>query len=101
MEIYKPTQHINYRSIIQHGSGNIDRYIYTQDGEGIGSFFGNLFKSSIPVLTQAIKGTAKIAKPHLKRAAADIVTAGSKRVLERLSRDKGSARKHKRRRTKL
>lgn len=65
----------------------MDRYIYSQNGEGIASFFGNLFRAVSPILGQAIKGTVNIAKPHLKRAATDVITTGSKRVLEKISGD--------------
>ena len=61
--------------INQNGRGDdIDRYIYSQSGEGLGSFFGKVVKTAIPLLTKAIKGTAKAAVPHLTKAA---VTAGS------------------------
>ena len=90
METFNPDrQSINsYRSTIcQRGAGSIDRYIYSQNGEGIASFFGNLFRTVAPILGQAIKGAAQIAKPHLQRAATDIVTTGSKRALEKISGD--------------
>ena len=90
MEIFDPNK-LNIKSyhstIVQSGAGGIDRYIYNQSGEGIGSFFGNLFRTVAPILGQAIKGTARIAKPHLQRAASDIITTGSKRVLDKISGD--------------
>ena len=46
-----------------------------------------MMKSGIPVITQAIKGAAKVAQPHLKSAVKDIVTAGSKRVIDKLAND--------------
>lgn len=89
MEVYNPTNNTinSYRSIInQSGSGVMDRFIWrNQDGEGIGSFFGNLFRSAIPILSSGIKGAATLAKPHLKRAAIDIVNTGSKRAISKLS----------------
>ena len=89
MEVYNPThQRINtYRTaIIQSGSGSMDRFIWrNQNGEGIGSFFGNLFRSTIPILGSSIKGAVGIAKPHLKRATVDIINAGSKRAINKLS----------------
>ena len=90
MEVFNPNrQSINsYRSTIsQSGAGSIDQYIYSQNGEGIASFFGNLFRTVLPILGQAIKGSVRIAKPHLQRAATDIVTTGSKRALEKISND--------------
>ena len=103
MEVFRPDKYkVNsyHSTIVQSGTGGIDRYIYSQDGEGIASFFGNLFRSVSPLIGQAIKGTAQIAKPHFKRAAADIVTAGSKRVLDQISgniKQKVSKQKSKRR----
>ena len=89
MEIFNPT-HLNaqiYRSTInQSGKGTeIDRYIYSQTGEGIGSFFGNLARTIVPFLSHSIKGAARIAKPYLREAAKDIVTAGAKRATDKLS----------------
>ena len=101
MEVYRPTNPNSYRQIIQQGSGEIDRYIYNQEGEGIGSFFGNLFRSSIPVISRAIKGGVKLAKPHLHRAAADIITTGSKRLINKISDNSVPKRKYKKIRSKL
>ena len=62
---------IAFRAINQRGYGDdIDRYIYSQSGEGLGSFFGKLAKKAIPILGKAIKGAAKAAVPHLQDAAA-------------------------------
>ena len=65
---------IAFKAINQKGYGDdIDRYIYSQSGEGLGSFFGNLVKKAIPILGKAIKGAAKgaakAALPHLQDAA--------------------------------
>ena len=60
---------IAFKAINQRGYGDdIDRYIYSQSGEGLASFFGKLAKKAIPILGQAIKGAAKAAVPHLKEA---------------------------------
>ena len=92
MEVFNPNQMrlTTYRSVInQSGNGtDMDRYIYSnQAGEGIGSFFGNFARYVIPLLGSAIKGAAKVAKPHLKRAAADIITTGTKRAIDKISGD--------------
>ena len=92
MEIFNPTRLDTsmYRSVInQSGSGlEMDRYIYSnQSGEGIGSFFGNLFRTAVPLIGRAIKGASIIAKPHLKNAVKDIVATGSKRAIDKLSGD--------------
>ena len=63
------TSHLNkvaFKVINQNGFGDdIDRYIYSQSGEGLGSFFGKMVKTAIPLFTKAIKGTAKAVAPHL------------------------------------
>ena len=100
MEVYKPSNQAHYRAVIQLGSEHIDRYVF-QEGEGIASFFGNLFKSSVPIISRAIKETARITKPHLKRAVADIVTTGAKRILDKTSDTKTHTHKKKRRRSKI
>ena len=75
-----------HRSITQSGKGlEMDRYIYSQQGEGIGSFFGNLFKSAQPMLGKAIKGAAKVVARHLKVAGEDLVKAGVKRINNKIS----------------
>ena len=73
-----------FRQCFQMG-GDMDGYIYTQEGEGIGSFFGNLFKKVIPLATRAIKGIASAAKPHLQNAAKDIVGKASKKLIEKIT----------------
>ena len=55
MEVFQPTRldTAGYRSVInQSGHGmDMDRYIYSnQSGEGIGSFFGNLLRTAIPLI---------------------------------------------------
>ena len=92
MEVFQPTRLDTtvYRSVInQSGHGmEMDRYIYSnQSGEGIGSFFGNLFRAAIPLIGRSIKGAAAIAKPHLKSAIKDIIATGSKRAIGKLSGD--------------
>ena len=86
METYIPSQDVTF----QFGK---DRYIY-QEGEGVGSFLGNMFQTIFPFLKQGIKEIAAVAKPHLKATAADIVRTGTKRFLEKLD----TPRKNKKRR---
>ena len=92
----------NHAIVVQQGHGDIDRYIY-QDGAGIGSFFGNLFKKVVPMLLPSIKGAAKgavnIIKPHAIKAGKDLVSAGAKRGFEELTNlaeKKIRHKKHKR-----
>ena len=92
MEVFNPTRldASMYRSVInQSGYGvEMDRYIYSgQTGEGIGSFFGNLLRTAVPLIGRSIKGAAAIAKPHLKNAVKDILATGSKRAIDKLSGD--------------
>ena len=55
MEVFNPdnqTFNTQCSAIIQSGAGVMDQYIYSQDGEGIASFFGNLFRSAIPLFSK-------------------------------------------------
>ena len=99
MEIFNPDRlkTLAQYSVLQSGKGSdIDRYVYSMQGEGLSSFFGNLLKSAVPFLGKTIKGVAKIAKPHLIAAGKDIVTAGTKRGVEELN-NKLIHKPHKRR----
>ena len=99
MEIFNPDRlkTLAQYSVLQSGKGSdIDRYVYSMQGEGLSSFFGNLLKSAVPFLGKAIKGVAKIAKPHLIAAGKDIVTASTKRGVEELN-NKLIHKPHKRR----
>ena len=73
-----------YRKFFQTGGG-MDGYIYTQEGEGIGSLFGNLFQKVLPFVTKAIKGAAGIAGPHLKHAATEITSEAGKSLIRKLN----------------
>lgn len=90
-----------HQAITQNGKGvDMDRYIYSMQGEGLGSFFGNLAKTAIPLLSKAIKGAAKVAKPHLIATGKDLLAAGTKRGIEEVNK-KLVHKPHKRaRRTK-
>ena len=103
MEIFNPDRlkSVAQYSILQSGKGDdIDRYVYkNQQGEGLGSFFGNLLKNTVPFFGKAIKGAARIAKPHLIAAGKDIVTKGTKRGVEEINK-KIVHKPHKKRRSK-
>ena len=73
-----------FRKFFQMG-GEMDGYIYTQEGEGIGSFFGNLLKKVLPLATKAIKGAAHIAAPHLKEAATELAGEASKSLIRTIN----------------
>ena len=92
MEFYNPTKadiDAYKHMILQYGRGrqNDGYYVYNQDGSGIGDFFSSLIKTALPILQKTIKAGATIARPHLKKAATDIVTAGSKRLIDKVSGD--------------
>ena len=69
-----------FRNFFQMG-GEMDGYIYTQEGEGIGSFFGNLFRKVLPLATKGIKAAANMAAPHIKQAAKEIASEAGKGVI--------------------
>lgn len=75
-----------YRDIIfqQDGRGpEIDRYIYnTQDGSGIGSFFGKLFSMALPLFKSMGK---KVIIPAAKKAGQAAINRGAEYALEKLS----------------
>ena len=78
------------KAINQKGYGDdIDRYIYSQSGEGLGSFFGNMFKKALPLIGKAIKGAAKVAAPHIKEGAKAAAKSGLKRGIEEVSKRGG------------
>ena len=85
-----------FRQCFQMG-GDMDGYIYTQEGEGIGSFFGNLFRKVVPLAIKAIKGIAGAAKPHLHNAARDIVDKTSKQIIQTIIPDEEEAQPRKKR----
>ena len=91
-----------YRSVIvqKGGSVDMDRYIYSMDGEGLGSWFGTLMKTAIPIIGSAIKGAAKVAKPYAKAAGKQIITAGAKRGAQEVTKRIVHKPHNKRRRTK-
>ena len=85
METYRETPEslLYYKKVFsQHGKGfDIDRYIYRQNGTGLGSFFAKLARFVLPVAKSAFN----IVKPHLKEAASELAKEGiraGKRKLE-------------------
>ena len=85
MERYMPTAdtEVLLQNVFQTG-GDMDGYIYSQEGEGIGSFFGNLFKKVIPLATKAIKGAAAFSKPHLQKAVSDLAAHAGERLIKEI-----------------
>ena len=88
METYrlsnKSVQHFR-TTFSQNGKGlDIDRYIYNQQGAGLGSFFANLFRKALPIAKAAINTAATVAKPHLQQFGKDLVQEGTRVVGKRL-----------------
>lgn len=77
-----------YRAVIvqKGGSMEMDRYIYTMEGEGLGNIFGSVFKQAVPLITSAIKGASKAAKPLAISVGNELVAAGAKRGAQELTR---------------
>ena len=85
MEVFNPNKldALAFEAISQKGFGDIDIYVY-QEGEGLGSFFGNLFRKAIPLVGKAIKGAAHIAKPYAKAAATELANTAIKETSKKL-----------------
>ena len=85
---------IAFKAINQKGHGDdIDRYIYSQSGEGLASFFGKLAEKAIPILGKAIKGAAKAAVPHLKDAAVASSTNLLQSAIDKIPKQRGRGKK--------
>ena len=92
MEVFnhKDLNALAIKAINQKGYGDdIDRYIYSQSGEGLGSFFGNMFKKALPLIGKAIKGAAKVAAPHLKEGVKAAAASGLKRGIQEVTKRGG------------
>ena len=78
METYResPESLLYYRKVFsQHGKGlDIDRYIYRQNGAGLGSFFAKIAKFVLPIAKTAFN----IVKPHAQAALTDLVKEGTR-----------------------
>ena len=77
-----------YRSVIVQKGGSIemDRYIYDMEGEGLGNLLGSLFRKAVPLVSTAIKGATKAAKPIAIAAGKEILSAGAKRGRKELKK---------------
>ena len=80
MEVYRVSDDSvrHFKTLFnQNGRGlDLDRYIYHQRGNGIGSFFAKLFHKVLPVAKTVLKGAANTAAPHLKALAEDYANQG-------------------------
>lgn len=70
----------------QNGGGySLDRYVYHQKGQGLGSFFAKLFHKVLPVAKSAVKGLIKVATPHAKGFLGDITKEGLNQGVQALT----------------
>ena len=56
-----------------------------QEGDGIGAFLGRLARKAIPHILSGVKAGARIAKPHVQKAAKGIAKDVSNRVLHEVT----------------
>ena len=88
----------HYKKILS--GGNMDRYIYnSQDGNGMGSFFGPILKAIIPI-AKSIGGTLfGLAKPAAKAVAREgikgMATAGLSSLADKTVESVQRSRKRK------
>ena len=84
METFRETPEslLYYQKVFsQNGKGlDIDRYIYRQNGTGLGSFFGKLARFVLPIAKSAFN----VAKPHLQAAAADLTKQGTRALTRKV-----------------
>ena len=87
MERYTPRNQRHFQQLINQSGNGIDRYIYTRNmhGTGVASFFSKLLTAVIPVAKKGISTAYKIAKPHLKRAATDLVNTGQTELVKHIT----------------
>ena len=92
MEIYNQTaqsQDLYINAINQNGNGfSMDRYVYgrNMEGAGIGSFFGKILKTVIPMAKQGINTAYKIAKPHLQNFGEDVLSSVQKEATKQINK---------------
>lgn len=100
--IYDASAAKRYRSILFQNGGSppIDRYIFNaQDGDGIGSFFGSLFKSIVPIAKSVGRTFIKSSIPVAKTVGREAIKGAAEYGLSQLA-DKAISRKRKRRTSK-
>ena len=96
--IYDADTAKRYRSILFQtgGSPPIDRYIFNaQDGDGIGSFSGSLFKSIIPIAKSVGRSLIKSSIPMAKTVGREAIKGAAEYGISQLA-DKAVSRKRKR-----
>ena len=93
----------HYKNILS--GGGIDRYIYSsQDGNGLGGFFGPILKAIIPIAKTIGSTLLGLAKPAAKAAAREgikgMATAGltslAGKTIESVNRKRSSSKSSKR-----
>ena len=88
----------HYKNILS--GGNMDRYIYnSQDGNGMGSFFGPILKAVIPIAKSIGSTLFGLAKPAAKAAAREgikgMATAGLSSLADKTIESVQRSRKRK------
>ena len=63
-----------------------------QEGYGIGAFLGKLARKAIPLILSGLKSGARIAKPHVKKAATGIAKDVSNKFFQEVT-NRGNKRK--------
>lgn len=89
MESIAYRQPAAYSKIInQHGKGydSDGYYIYSQDGEGIGSFLASLLRGALPIVGSAIKTAARAGAPHFKKGVKRAVAVGANDLVNSLAK---------------
>ena len=87
MQTFVPSRNVYEKLLHQHG-GTIDRYVFgTQHGDGLGSFFGKLFRFARPLVSSAIKGI----KPELLSIGQKAIDHGSKTLISHIQKGQEKA----------
>ncbi len=92
-----------YRSVIAQKGGSVemDRYIYSLEGEGLGGWFGAHLKTTIPVTVKPIKASGRAAKSYTKPVGREFLAATAKRGVREVAKRIAHKPQKKRRRSRL
>ena len=94
MELYIPSRKNFEKLLSQHG-GTIDRYIFSQSGDGLANWFSKIYRYAKPL----VRGAIKTIEPELRSLGTKIVDAGTKRVISKIE-DIGNTTKQRIKRKK-
>ena len=82
METFVGTRDTFGKLIKQTGDGKIDRYIYNQEGEGLGNFFGKITRFAKPLLSSAINTI----KPELRSLGNKVIETGTSAAISGINK---------------